>query len=101
MAPAIKGELSNNLVRGTATYGKAFEHWVILETKRLLDYYEIETKMIFFKTSYGAEVDLIPETSAGIWSVEIKSSREPRLSDVRGLRSFIKDHWYTGQCAFV
>lgn len=92
---ALKGELSSNLVRGTAPYGKAFEHWVILETKRLLDYYEIEAKMSFFKTSDGAEVDLILETSAGIWAVEIKSSREPRLSDVRGLRSFIKDHQHT------
>ena len=51
--------------------------------------------MSFFKTSDGAEVDLILETSTGIWAVEIKSLREPRLSDVRGLRSFIKDHQHT------
>lgn len=92
---ALKGELSNDLMRGTALYGKAFEHWIILETKRFLDYYEIEAKISFFKTTDGAEVDLILETAGGgVWAIEIKSSREPRLSDVRGLRSFIKDHSY-------
>ena len=92
---ALKGQLSDRVIHGTAPYGKAFEHWVILETRRLLDYYELEAKMSFFKTTDGAEVDLILELKGSeIWAVEIKSSPEPRLSDVRGLRSFIKDHRY-------
>lgn len=95
LARALRGEVSGNLVRGTAPYGRVFEHWVMLEAKRILDYYEKEAKMSFFKTSDGAEVDLILETSGGIWAVEIKSLQEPRLSDVRGLRSFINDHQYT------
>ena len=89
---ALQGNLSQELVMGTFLYGKVFEHWVILEIKRLLDYYEKEVKMSFFKTTDGAEVDLLLEMGDKIWAIEIKSSSEPQLSDVRGLRSFIKDH---------
>lgn len=91
---ALRGELFQNLVSGTSPYGTVFEHWTFLETKRTLDYYEKESKMSFFRTSDGAEVDLILEIEGKIWAIEIKSSKEPRLSDVRGLRSFIKDHKY-------
>lgn len=90
----LRGELFQNLVSGTAPYGMVFEHWIFLETKRVLDYCEREAKMSFFKTSDGAEVDLILEIEGKIWAIEIKSSKEPQLSDVRGLRSFLKDHKY-------
>jgi predicted AAA+ superfamily ATPase len=91
---ALRGELFHNLVQGTSPYGKSFEHWIVLETKRALDYYEKESKMSFFRTADGAEVDMILEIEGKIWAVEIKSLKEPRLSDVRGLRSFLKDHKY-------
>ncbi|MDD5291873.1 MAG: AAA family ATPase [Candidatus Omnitrophica bacterium] len=94
VACALRGELSRELIPGTDPYGRAFEHWVILEAARLLDYYEKEAKMSFFKTTDGAEVDLILESGNKVWAVEIKSSNQPRLSDVRGMRSFMKDHKY-------
>lgn len=95
LVSGLQGRLSNKPASGTALYGKSFEHWVMLEIRRLLDYYEIEAKMSFFKTADGAEVDLILELANNrIWAIEIKSLRQPRLSDVRGLRSFISDHKY-------
>ena len=92
---ALRNELSSNLVQGTPPYGRAFEHFIMLEIKRWLDYSEIESKMSFFRTTDGAEVDLILEVGQEVWPIEIKASSEPRLSDVRGLKSFIKDHKYT------
>lgn len=89
---ALKGEASSELIQGTAPYGKAFEHFIFLETKRWLDYRERETKLSFFRTSDGTEVDLIMEHGEEVWAVEVKASSEPRLSDIRGLRSFMKDH---------
>jgi len=92
---ALKGEASKTFISGTKEYGRMFEHFVLLEIKRLLDYSEIEAKLSFFRTADGAEVDLIIELSDKILAVEIKSSSNPSLSDLRGLRSFIKDHKYS------
>lgn len=91
---AIKNELSGDLVEGTFPYGSVFEHFVILEIKRALDYKERESKLSFFRTSDGAEVDIVLEIGGDVLAIEIKSSRSPSLSDVRGLRSFISDHKY-------
>jgi len=92
VASALRGELSRELIPGSPPYGKSFEHFIILEVKRLLDYRKREAKMSFYRTTDGAEVDLILEFGQDIWAVEIKASSRPQLSDIRGLRSFIKDH---------
>lgn len=89
---ALKGETASELIPGTAPYGRAFEHFIFLETRRWLDYRERETKLSFFRTSDGAEVDFILEQGEGLWAVEVKASAAPRLSDIRGLRSFMRDH---------
>lgn len=93
---ALRGELSNDLIPGTMPFGKAFEHFILLEIIRLLDYSEIQAKFSFFRTQDGAEVDCILELSNNeVWAIEIKAMAEPNLSDVRGLRSFMSDHKYT------
>lgn len=89
---ALKGQAGTQLIKGTPDFGDAFEHWVLLETRRLLDYRERETRMSFFRTSDGAEVDFLLEFPNEIWAVEIKSSSSPGRADLRGLRSFLKDH---------
>ncbi len=91
---ALKNELSSDLVAGSSPYGDAFEHWCILEIKRLLSYRRIDAKISFFRTSDGAEVDLILEINKRVWAIEIKSSSKPSSADLRGLKSFIKDHSY-------
>lgn len=92
VATALRGELTVELIPGTESFGRAFEHFIFLEIKRLIDYREREIKLSFFRTSDGAEVDLLLEFPDKLWAVEIKASGAPRLSDIRGLRSFIKDH---------
>lgn len=89
---ALRGTLMQNLSAGTPPFGRAFEHFVILETKRNLDYKEKNNKISFFRTSDGAEVDMILEINGEVWAIEIKSSPTPGVSDIKGLRSFIKDH---------
>ncbi|MFH1386490.1 MAG: ATP-binding protein [bacterium] len=89
---ALRGELSQDLTAGTSPYGRAFEHFIVLELKRLLDYREKEARLSFFRTSDGAEVDIILELDKEVWAVEIKSSAEPAAAEIRGLKSFKKDH---------
>lgn len=89
---ALRKTLLSPLIPGSPPYGHAFEHWVILETLRLLDYREREYRRSFYRTSDGAEVDLILEFASETWAIEIKSSSQPRLSELKGLKHFLKDH---------
>lgn len=89
---ALRGELTQKLISGTPPYGKAFEHFILLEIKRIVDYREREAKLSFFRTSDGAEVDVILELGSEVWAIEIKSSRQPALAELRGLKSFTRDH---------
>ncbi|HOI41319.1 MAG TPA: ATP-binding protein [Elusimicrobiales bacterium] len=89
---AICGKLSVPLQPGTSEYGDAFEHFVICETARLIDYAGKDHSLSFYRTKDGAEVDLVVETPAGkIFAIEIKSSRAPSSAHLRGLKSFGRD----------
>ena len=71
---AINGRTALTPVRGTSIYGMLFEHFVILETCRLIHYAEKPFKIFHWRSSHGAEVDMVAETSDCLWAIEIKSS---------------------------
>lgn len=87
---AIKKMLSIELVEGTQLYGDAFEHFIILEVMKSIVYRGEEINTWFFRTSDGAEVDLILEKHGMIIPIEIKSSRNPQK--LSGMKSFLHDH---------
>ena len=89
---AINGRTSVSSVRGSTAYGMLFEHFVILETYRLIHYAEKPFRLFHWRSSHGAEVDLVVEDHHTLWAVEIKSSPVVRSGDLKGLRSFIEDH---------
>lgn len=91
---ALKKQLAAALAPATPPYGSAFEHLVLLEMRRALDYHEREHTMTFFRTTDGAEVDIVLEIDGETWAIEIKSQAAPRMSDLRGLKSFLADHHY-------
>jgi predicted AAA+ superfamily ATPase len=82
--------LGVELIEGTDLFGDAFEHFIILETVKAIEYTNQEINCHFFRTSDGTEVDLILERHGEVVAVEIKSSSAPR--NLRGLTSFINDH---------
>lgn len=92
LVTALQGRLLSELSGSSSPYGHAFEHWILLEMKRLLDYRQKEGRMSFFRTTDGAEVDCILERGEKIWAVEIKSQVSPGGESLRGLRGFLKDH---------
>jgi len=69
-----------------------FEHFVILEIYRLLSYSEQFFRVFHWRSSHGAEVDLIVEKEDAVWAVEIKSVPLVRTGDLRGLKSFVEDY---------
>ena len=89
---AINGRTSVSSVRGTTVYGMLFEHFVILETYRLIHYAEKPYRIFHWRSSHGAEVDMVVEASDGLWAIKIKSSQIVKSGVFKGLRSFMEDH---------
>lgn len=73
--------------------GRLFEQFIILELYRYLHYDRSETRIFFWKTNTGAEVDLILERHGElIGAYEIKSATEVSGNDFSGLRAFRNDN---------
>jgi predicted AAA+ superfamily ATPase len=71
---------------GTETFGKAFEHFIILELRAYLSYRRLDLELGFWRTEGGFEVDL---TIGSQVAIEIKGSdlvTERHLSGLRALR---------------
>lgn len=73
--------------------GKLFEHFIVLECHRLLDYEQSEARLFFWRTSHGAEVDLVVERHGKLrLAAEIKAKTRIGGADIEGLRSFADQH---------
>jgi predicted AAA+ superfamily ATPase len=89
---ALNGRTSVSSVRGATVYGMLFEHFIVLETYRLIQYTEKPIRIFHWRSAYGAEVDMVLEEGDHLWAVEIKSSRVVKSGDLRGLKAFRDDH---------
>jgi len=73
--------------------GRLFEQWIVTECVRILDYQYPETRLFYWRTNHGAEVDLLFERHGKLrLAVEIKSRRTVSGADLSGLRSFAAAH---------
>ncbi len=73
--------------------GRLFEQWIVTESLRVVDYLFPETRLYYWRTNHGAEVDLIFERHGQIrLAVEIKSGRSVTGADLSGLRTFGEAH---------
>ena len=69
--------------------GRLFEQWVIQEVVRFNEYHQRDWKLSFWRTSHGAEVDiLISRGTKLLYAIECKSRPQVSSSDLTGLRSF-------------
>ncbi len=89
---AVNGRISISSVTGSSIYGILFEHFIILEVYRLVHYAEKPYRIFHWRSSHGAEVDLIIESAGILWAIEIKSSPVVKSGNLKGLKSFLKDH---------
>ncbi len=89
---ALDRTLSIPLQPKTFAFGKAFEHWVILEVHRLNEYSGVDFRFSYMMTKDDAEIDLIIERPGQPdLLIEIKSSDSPQETEVRGLQTFQSD----------
>jgi predicted AAA+ superfamily ATPase len=78
---------------GPLERGRLFEQWFIQEVRRLNEYREKDFILSFWRTSHGAEVDLLVERAGRILcAVECKHGSSVSAADLSGLRSFLADH---------
>lgn len=69
--------------------GRLFEQWILQEIIRLNDYHQKDWKFSFWRTSHGAEVDLlISRGTKLLYAIECKFTKQPSTSHLSGLRSF-------------
>jgi uncharacterized protein len=81
--------------------GKLFEHAVILEIIRRIRSLNLSYKVYYWRTAAGAEVDCVIDTGTEVIPVEIKSGSNVRLSELKGLQSFIETYRKLVKRAFV
>ena len=95
---ALTRRLEVPLEPGTSAYGETFEHFVVLEIKRLCDYLRPDWRLSFLRTKDDAEIDLILERP-GMKTVAIEIKSASRLMDPDAkTRSFMKLSSDLGPC---
>jgi len=72
--------------------GGLFEQFIVLEFMKRIAYLKKPWQLYFWRTTYGAEVDLILKTERELIPIEIKYSAVPRPEDIRHLRTFMSDY---------
>jgi predicted AAA+ superfamily ATPase len=90
---ALTNTLSIPLVEFSSPFGKAFEHFIIIEILRLSSYAQSDFKFFYLRTKDGAEVDLVVERpQEKKLFIEIKSTVDVREDHLRNLKQLAKDH---------
>src|SRR5204863_6450409 len=99
---ALCNQLSVPLIPGTSAYGDAFEHFIIIECKKLADYYNLEYRFSFLRTKDDAEIDLIVERP-GLprLFIEIKSAKHIAEVDISSFMRLIDDFSKMEPCEAV
>jgi predicted AAA+ superfamily ATPase len=73
--------------------GRLFEQWFVQEVNRLNDYGDKDLRLSFWRTSHGAEVDLLVERAGKILGAyECKSTAGVSAADLTGLKAFSERH---------
>lgn len=82
------GDLPDNNLRG-----RLFEQFIVLETFRLLNYLQSESRIYYWRTNIGAEIDLVIEKQGELKAAfEIKAKRTVGGNDFSGFRAFSDDN---------
>jgi predicted AAA+ superfamily ATPase len=77
---ANRGEIK----KGSELFGKAFEHFILLEIRAFLSYARKKVKMCYWRSTSRFEVDLILNNR---WAIEIKSSSSIQNKHLKGIRA--------------
>jgi len=88
---ALQNNLNSKVLEQTYGFGKYFEHFIICQIQYLSHYYEKNFEFFFLRTDKGAEIDLIIKSGKEFYLIEIKSTLEVSINDVKNLNMFHKE----------
>ena len=71
-------------------FGRALEHFVLMEILAYRSYREVDFPVRFWRTRSGLEVDFVIGRNAEV-AIEVKGGRV-RTEDLKGLRAFAEEH---------
>ncbi len=71
-------------------FGKAFEHFILMEIAAYNSYNEIDYKINFWRTKSGMEVDFV--LGGGEVAIEVKGADRIEKKDLRPLNAFIDEY---------
>lgn len=71
---AMARDLDTILRPGTSAFGMALEHFVVLETYRLNEYFKTDYRLAHYRVDPGGEIDLVLSKRQKVIAVEIKST---------------------------
>jgi uncharacterized protein len=72
--------------------GHAIESLVAQHLRAWLDYSKKSGELFFWRTKSGLEIDFIVYGEIGFYAIEVKSTRQISLQDLRALKEFKKDY---------
>lgn len=76
--------------QGSQEFGKAFEHYILMELKAYQSYRAPDLELSFWRTASGYEVDFVAG-DLGL-AVEVKGGTRVHDGDLRGLRALAEEH---------
>jgi predicted AAA+ superfamily ATPase len=89
---SLERSLRQEIVPGTFAYGRAFEHFIVLEMMLLNDAFRLDYRFSHLRTKDGVEVDIIVERPGKPPVLrEIKSANRTTRHDSRHLVPFLAD----------
>jgi len=77
------------IMAGSELFGKAFEHFIVLEVRAFLSYSRKDVNMYYWRSTSQFEVDLVLGTQ---WAIEIKSTTMVRNKHLKGIRALKEEN---------
>lgn len=92
LASHLLGISSPSALLHQPTIGQLFESYVVNEILRGIHGMDARPHLWHWRTSAGAEVDLLLERDGRFYPIEIKLASRPSRKDLRGLASFVETY---------
>ena len=89
----VAGHLAGRRVTATAgpEFGRALEHFVLMELVAYRSYRELDFPIRFWRTKSGLECDFVLGRDAEV-AIEVKGAANVQARDLKGLAAFAQEH---------
>jgi len=86
----LQGYSRKEDLTNSGRFGSIFENWIIAELFKQKSFMDEQCNFFYFRTSNGAEVDLVIEHGNSLIPIEIKHSISLKKEELRGIDSFME-----------